>query len=502
MAIESPFCQNLLNFNVTNQGLSLRRGDYLHANLGNNNAYTHQAIAPYGSSKLIECAYNATTNKIDFFDVDAGTVLHSTAASGTAEFKPLYFNNRLFFFTDAAAYAPGIYYDGAAFGTIGYSGSGLSPFGGNVYKERAYIIERGEPAYWYSDIAAITGALTKVDLVTLVSEKTELAIIAKFTLSDQVSAVELQAFCMFNGEILFYSGSYPNSSDWSIAGRAKVSQIVNYHAGVQYQGDYLILTDSGVVSLRDLFLKGSEAAKNLSVNSRINKTWASYISLYRENISNYGVLPGFCAVWDTVNSRVIINMPLQLVPGEGSGFDVGSGNTQFVFFSESTAWGMHRSFDTDAPVITDFVVYKGIVYHARSGVTTKIKIYRKEYSDHFDALSSGSSNGIGYDFQVTSAPISRSSSFLKKIEGVDLIIAADCYDYLAVSLPTNFNPPTTSQKAQGTPEISVEVPFFNIGAIGNFIQWDVSGTSKISNGDYGLELYGVNIWTSQGGSPR
>lgn len=500
IALESPQCENLLNFNVTQEGVTLRNGDSKYTLFTAANASVAELLTTYGNTKAFVQAYNSVTNKIDIYDVDAGTLSFSSAALGNSVFYDSYFNNYLFFF-EAGAHAPGYYYDGAAFGSIGYTGAGLAPAGGCSFKERHFIIQAGSSAYWYSDIEAITGALTKVDLASVISEKSNLAVITPITLADNIASTMILAFVFFSGEILFYAGSYPDASDWSIIGRARVGSIINYNNSIAYQGDSIILSDSGVFSLRDLFLKGSTSAASLILNTRIQDTWVNTIKGYRNSL---GILTGPIAyvrgIWDSQNSRIIISIPGYL-DSNGS-FVLGS--FFFVFNALEQAWYFHRSFGVTTPnFIIDMVKYKNkvLLLSNTSPTNTKFMAYQKEGATGFTDRSSNDTSDVGMDYEIKSAPVSNGRAYVQRGEGLDVILKSDLYSETNYYLIRDFGVLTTSAQKVPDQGSGLQKPFVNVGIEGSYIQYKIAGTT-VSGKTVGYQLYGVNFWVSLGNSPR
>ena len=329
---------------------------------------------------------------------------------------------------------PGMYFNGTAFGVIGYTGTGYAPLGGNVFKNRAYMIQSGEAAYWYSDNKAISGPCVYVDLSSLTEEECDLAIICSFSLSDNVSAVVIQSFIMTNGEVLFYAGTYPDSPDWQQVGTGKIGQPVDFNAYIKHQGDSLVLCDTGVISMRDLFLKGAQDGKGLSINDRVSKRWSELIQTIRTTYSipngpisviiNGTNTSGYIrGVSDSKADRVIINVPFYLSSGTAL-----PGNTQFVFDTQRTSWFFHQSYKASSTpkVVFDINRYKNKVILVSMG-TTKIMTSEKEGAANFTDRDADDASDNGYYYEIKSAPVSQGRTYVQKGEGLDAIIQSDLY---------------------------------------------------------------------------
>jgi hypothetical protein len=438
---------------------------------------------------------------VEIYDVDAGTVAYTTVATGSDAFTSLYFNNRLFLF--GTIHTPGYVYDGSTFAVIGYTGSSFAPYGGNVYKNRAYLIQLDEPAYWYTGISQVTGAVTKVDLSTVVRRKCKLSGIASFTLSEQAGSQIFQSFIFDNGDVLFYSGSYPNADDWGLVGSATIGQPIGYNLVVSYQGDSLVLCDSGVVSLRDLFLSGSEDASSLTVNANIQKTWTTMIQRARATY-NYPVGPLFVGVgsaqviWDPKKSRIIIKLPFYTTTS-----GVPTGNYFFVFDALLQAWSFHQSFGTApaglnvAPLFC--AVYKNKVLMAQiSAAGTNVMIYEKEGGTVYADRATDDSGYVGYDFEMLSAPIPFPKTAVYEATQIEPILESDLYTQTNWNLVADFGRQTSGNQTTDAATTSVQKPAVNVGMQNiTYVQVKMSGTT-VTGKTVGLNLYSYNVWYDAG----
>lgn len=505
IALQSPYCQNLLNFNVNQSGITLRNGDSTYIEIDSLiTGTTIFKLVPYGSSKLFLTAKDGSTGKFTILDVDADTIVYTSVASVTTNVvQTLYFNKYLFFFANGSG-APGYSFDGSTtYTTIGYTGSGsFNPLGGDVFNARGYLIQEGEAAYWYTAPQAISGACTKVSLEYQVSEKCTMAISTSFTLADTVQSIRIKTFIFDNGEIIFYSGSYPDSADWTEVGRAKIGPPLNYQSFIIYQGDSLILCDSGVVSLRDLFLKGSDDAINLNVNSRINPKWDELVQAIRASDNAYtGLLSRIRGVWDSKTDRIIVSFG-NYIDANGT---LQHGSFYFVFFTQLTSWFYQRSFGVSGGAyIKDITRYKNknIIIPNISGTSKTFALVKEGSTGFMDQAYDGNGPTIGYDYAMISAPISNGRAYVQKIEGLDVILNTDLHAQTSYTLIKDLGVQTTTpQVLTGGVSGSLQKPLVDIGIEGSYVQLQITGTTT-SGKTVGYQLYGMNIGTSIGQSPR
>lgn len=505
-ALQFPFCQNLYNFNTTSDGIVLRNGDASFADLSISNLNSTQGMARYGDVYLIAWVYDTATTEMKFYNVESGALLYTSAAAGFGQFFPQYFNNYLFLFSPTAAYAPGVKFSVIGVqSAIGYTGGGNLLIGAGVkYKNRQYIVSGGEAAYFYSGIDEIAGALTKRDLSGILNQNSTLGNIATITLADTLEAEELLVFCFNNGEILFYRGSYPDSADWSIAAKTKVGALVSIgRSTISYQGDTLLLCDSGVISLRELFLRGANQAINSSINTRIQPTWSYLIQTIRNSMGVYGsgVDAAICGIWDEINSRVYITLPFSYTPFDASSFS-SAGNFVFVFDAIRQSWSFHSSGDSagsSRPRFANLLYYqtKKIVL-LRQGGSTGIKVIHKEGASDFMDRNQNNNGAVAYTFNMTSAPIPFPKTEVYETTQIEPIIESDLYAQTNWYLIADFGRQTTNAQTTDASTTAPAKPAVNVGLQNiTFVQVQMSGTT-VTGKTVGLTLYSFNVWYNRG----
>jgi|JI10StandDraft_1071094.scaffolds.fasta_scaffold125968_2 hypothetical protein len=499
IALQSPYAQKLHNFNVTQEGVTLRHGDE-YVNSTPTGFWILELLA-YGSGngasdKLIAVVSGITNTYVYNAETGVSEGSWSLYYSGS-----MFFNKNLFVFGTVDSFV----YDGSAWGVVGYTGSGLLPYGGTPFKNRAYIIQGSESAYWYSNLYAITGALHKVDLSTIVSEACTLSAIAPISIADNTASVTLLAFVFSSGEVLFFSGSYPDAADWALASRAKIGQPLTYNSFINYQGDSLVYTETGLVSLRDLFLKGSEGAVSLSVNSNIQKQWKALVAGLR---AETGIVSGPISIpaqlygkikgaWDETGGRIIVSFPGYI---DDSG-DFQWGSTYFVFDTELKAWSTQRSVGADSAGTAIDRGIRGIVYYKNQiYCAARAAVWIKEGADGFTDRDRLDASEVGYLYEIISAPVANGRAYVQRCTGLDAILETDLNEENNWLLIRDFGNETTTTQ-QVTVGTGLQKPFINIGIEGSYIQWWLIGTTT-SGKTVGLDLYGINFWVEGGGSPR
>lgn len=280
----SPWMWNVY---AGSQGVNLRWNiqDHCTGSAGTYNFISDGVIA----SKVF--GYCSTTKKM--YDLTAaGSIPAGTDVSAdfsTTDVFTSNFSNALYFF-DATGYfagKQGAFYNAStsAWAAIAYTYSNINlyPGGAISYKGRHFIINQNDLGYEYTDIGQLTGATHGVDLKTIFSSGTGLRWVSTFCPSDNNIQDLYIAFANNVGEVLIYGGDSPGSPTWSIKARVFTGvPVTNFpYAGaitVQYEHDALIMTNFGVVSLRQLWASGIEAATTKTVSQKIDPYWRNLYS--------------------------------------------------------------------------------------------------------------------------------------------------------------------------------------------------------------------------------
>ena len=512
-AVKSPYCESLINFNVTTAGIELRKGDSKFdwiSPAASGSDSLNMGFFPYGDTKLISPVKSTGTGFIDFYDCETGVSGLTTINSlSTTAFSTVYFAGYLFFFPNTSTLAPGFFWNGSAYGTAGYTGSGnFWPIGGNAYKNRIYLIQLNEAAYWYPTgsvgINAISGACTKIDLTGLTEQSCTLSSIASFTLSDQTSTQEYQSFIMSNGEVLFYEGSYPDSPTWRQVGKAKVGQPLYSGSTIRYQGDTLLMCDSGVISLRALFLAGSENAENLSANKNMQNSWRRLIQGIRLTLNNPvgPINPGLTngtirGIYDPKSDRIIISFPFRLNRDTGV---VTARSFYFVFYTPLQAWFFHES---EGDRIDDICVYKNGVRLLAQTINQstgdlELMTYTKEGSSNYQDRNSADTADVSYNFEMISAPVPFPKTAVYEATFIEPILESDLYDTTLWYFVADFGRQTSTEQTTNAATTSVAKPGVNVGMQNiTYVQVQILGVTAAAK-TVGLYLYSYNVWYDSG----
>jgi len=169
------------------------------------------------------------------------------------------------------------------------------------YKERLYFVEKNTMKFWYGGTQAISGALTSFDLQYAMKKGGNLLFAGSYTNNTTTVSSDYFFACSSEGEILFYAGSSPADTNWSLVARFVIGQPLGYRAFLRVNNDVWILTQQGIVPLSALFQSDPEQALNV-VSYRINPY-----------ITEYAATTPFSPRWHGMfwpqGRRVYVNVP-------------------------------------------------------------------------------------------------------------------------------------------------------------------------------------------------
>lgn len=237
------------NYIPSDTKVVLRRGYRLHASLTG----IVRTLAEYkvpGEERFLAfaggTAYNITT---------AAALKNYQKSFKENAWQCCQFNNRLILVNGSDK--PQCFYvqDGEEhFEDAAFSGEGLAAeklVNVCVSKRRLFFVEKGSLNAWYSENAGeVQGTLLKLDFSTVTQCGGELTAVASWTQDGGQGIDDLTVFLTSEGEVLVYAGSDPSDyADWSLRGVYRMSRPVGYRCTLPYQGDVVIISESGYVPL-------------------------------------------------------------------------------------------------------------------------------------------------------------------------------------------------------------------------------------------------------------
>jgi len=466
---------------------------------------------PVDSPALIESLgtwgskLNTTTNKLfaycsgeaahtnTIYDVSTSTpALESTLATATCDtVAPVKFRKYTAFFGDDDWAASNVIYNGSNFTTVpyGYTYGGDS-IGSHVacsFKGRVYMFS-GTSCY-YSGLASYTGATSLFDVADFLEDGGNIVWCGVLSPPGDRTDEIMLAFGNSAGEILVYSGDYPASATWSIARRFRTSPPLGPNSVVSFRNDIWIMTMTGVVSLRDLFTKGSVAAEDQTVSWAIDPYWQGLTARLTAQWTN----PVTSAYWPEQN-KIFILMPGYI---NESGNYTGLSATMFVYNCLTQAWTILNLPGMPGASTGNLTYYKNNLYFSVSNV---IMTFGSGYKDE-SYLSPGTYAGINAIMWGAYSNYG-SAGKNKTLIGFEPIINTDLAGVTVagvggVSMSASIDMGKGQTGSSEVPLVSgYNIPFYKVGGNGCYFQWQMGATSETTD-TIGLELYSMGVSISE-----
>lgn len=137
----------------------------------------------------------------------------------------------------------------------------------HIFKSRSYWATGEEPAFWYSEINALGGALTVFYIDQVAETGGNVIDIRSWTRDGGSGPDDFFVLFLDTGEIIVYQGSNPgDANDWSLVGRYKLGRVL---AATQFGGKIHVVSDEDYNTLPDdLLAEGLKQPTKLSGAAR------------------------------------------------------------------------------------------------------------------------------------------------------------------------------------------------------------------------------------------
>lgn len=315
------------------------------------------AIQPHPTDKnKIVILDTSGTCRLQYYDVvtdaraDIGTVV---AVATNPRALSVSFNKRAYFFP--VNRTPTVY-DGTTYSLVGYTGPTMTNIAfGFPYKSRMYLIPQNSTSVWYGTIGGVTGPTKEVDFASLIQDAGTIMCAFSFTLSSASktfsgsSAESLFALVFDTGEMLVFSGNYPDDvTSWNLVASPRISSPLSYQSIIEFNGDVLVLTTTGIVSCRQLLTNSTGDNNAATITFEIQKYWTQFVN-YIRSIDAPPILGPNSRVsyingcYHTLRDKIVIFFPNSFNPNPPGqvGYSGGGGNTALVYDVPTKSWVVH-----------------------------------------------------------------------------------------------------------------------------------------------------------------
>lgn len=151
---------------------------------------------------------------------------------------------------------------------VGYTLTGFDHFDCPLsFKNRLYFIT-DDWQIAYSGVQSISGTLTAFDMGSYFKKGGKLLTIANWTQDAGNGADDLLVLISTEGEVLIYSGTSPEASDWNMIGSFSIPKPIGKRCWTQLGADLIIITQQGYFPLSSVLsdLRANRVALNQKVD--------------------------------------------------------------------------------------------------------------------------------------------------------------------------------------------------------------------------------------------
>jgi hypothetical protein len=211
----------------------------------------------------------------------------------------------------------------------------------NVYRNRAWLVEKDTTNAHYLPTDAISGAAATVALSGVFTNGGSLLFTATWSLDSGDGLDDKIVFVSTEGDVAVYQGD-PAGSDWSLVGMYECSPPMGKNAYLKVAGDLLILTKIGIIPLSAIINKDPGALALAAISRNIQPDW-------QIEAAARGSLPWEIVKWTSQNIAFVtcpvttdVNAPIC-----------------FAVNLETGAWAKITGWNTRCMILHDDWVYFG-----------------------------------------------------------------------------------------------------------------------------------------------
>ena len=171
------------------------------------------------------------------------------------------------------------------------------------HKSRLWFVENNSTKAWYLPTSSIAGAAQGFELGERFTNGGKLIAIGSVSRDGGAGSDDFLAFISSHGQVVVFQGSDPASANtWDLVGVYNNAPPIGNRSTVGVDGDLAILTESAIVSVRQLMAGGESTANRQALSNRIDQ---GIIAAF----ASYGALTGWQASVYPRTRQAIFNVP-------------------------------------------------------------------------------------------------------------------------------------------------------------------------------------------------
>jgi hypothetical protein len=281
------------------------------------------------------------------------------------------------------------------------------------FKFRIFLTQADSLSFWYLAVNAVQGAATEFPLAPLFTKGGALVAANSWTVDTGIGADDYAVFMTSEGEVAVYKGIDPsNAATWELVGVYSTAKPVGKKCLYKYNGELLLITDSGLISLSKL-LQSSAIDRTTSITDKA-----------QGEISNLALLYGSEFGWELVQysleDLLILNSPntQQLT------------TVQFAMNTITGAWSKFRAMPANC-----FAEFNGNLYYGSLGKVAQALTGEDDFGANITATAKTSFNYFGMGIRQKHVKMLRPNFYLSKKITVSFALSPNFQvnDYIAQS---------------------------------------------------------------------
>jgi hypothetical protein len=242
-------------------------------------------------------------------------------------------------------------YDGSSWTTPSVTGvSGADLIAVASYGSRLWFVQGGSTKAWYLGTSSIAGSATAFELGDKFIRGGKLQAIATVSRDGGSGTADLICFISSTGEIVSYHGTDPaDATSWGIDGRYMAAPPVGNRATARIDADAALLTERGIISLKQLMGSGGSAAERTAITSNIDQGVIDDFALYGRN-----------AGWEIIvhprGRQALVNVPTNA-----------NAATQYALNTQTGAWCTYGRFGSSLDALCWGLFNEGLYFGKANG---------------------------------------------------------------------------------------------------------------------------------------
>lgn len=274
--------RQLTNYLVYDTGIrETGKFTQVHQSGGSSSVYRMVAFDDGTATRMIYVKNNKVYKMASSTDAAPTDITGAAVITNSAGYTSVLFAQYIFLLNGTN---PMLRYDktGAAVALAAFAGpagTDTALISGTGYKGRAYFIQGGSTSYWYGGLAAITGALTQVDLASVLETPSPLFACATWTFNQGLENQELFVVASEAGEILLYSGDNPGATNWGLIARGKTPALLTSQPFQKLGSQLYVTTTRGIIPLSEIFAGKENPISYSGVTRKIKDQINPFVNL-------------------------------------------------------------------------------------------------------------------------------------------------------------------------------------------------------------------------------